>query len=171
MDPSPHTERYVGLGALLGRRLRSPRWCAGRPQSPSITTAGPRISLLRAARPAQIKSLSVSWPWHLSGQVRACRPHTTITSPPICGSAPVAIAAITLVVAHTSKPICSREPEHTFLVAQQQTISPIHEPTPPSAPPRQSSPLTRWVWLGKKPVRSPSPTASASQNTPLPLLC
>jgi hypothetical protein len=39
--------------------------------------------------------------------------------------------------------------------------------TPPSAPPRQSSPLTRWVWLGKKPVRSPSPTASASQNTPL----
>ncbi len=40
--------------------------------------------------------------------------------------------------------------------------------TPPSAPPRQSSPLTRWVWLGKKPVKSPSPTASASQNTPFP---
>ncbi len=32
----------------------------------------------------------------------------------------------------------------------------------------ESSPLTRWVWHGKKPVRSPSPTASASQNTPVP---
>ncbi len=31
--------------------------------------------------------------------------------------------------------------------------------------------VNEWVWLGKKPVRSPSPTASASQNTPLPLLC
>jgi hypothetical protein len=37
--------------------------------------------------------------------------------------------------------------------------------TPPSAPPRTNSPSTRWVWLGKKPVRDPSPTASASQNT------
>jgi hypothetical protein len=44
----------------------------------------------------------------------------------------------------------------------------IYLSTPLSAPPRQSSPLTRWVWLGKKPVRSPSPTASASQNTPFP---
>ncbi len=38
--------------------------------------------------------------------------------------------------------------------------------SPTSAPPRHSSPLTRWVWHGKKPVRSPSPAASASQNTP-----
>jgi hypothetical protein len=46
-----------------------------------------------------------------------------------------------------------------FKIAQVTTAL---DPAPRAA--EESSPFTRWVWHGEKPVWSPSPTASASQK-------